>query len=54
MTQVLALMILLFTGFSIVFLINIKILALKLTKTKEINNSENPLETDYQFIKGLY
>jgi len=23
-------------------------------KSKEINNSENPLEKDYQFIKGLY
>lgn len=54
MTQILALMILLFTGFSVVFLIKIKIMALKLTKTKELNNSENPLEKNYQFIKGLY
>lgn len=54
MTQVLALMVLIFIGFSIVFLINIIITTLKLSKSKEINNSENPLEKDYQFIKGLY
>jgi len=54
MTQVLAIMIIIFVFFSILFMIKIKNTALKLTKSKELNNEENKLEKKYQFIKGLF
>lgn len=54
MTQVLVIMILSFVFFSIYFLIKIKNITLKLTKSKELNNVDNTLEKKYQFIKGLY
>ncbi|MBS7786192.1 hypothetical protein KIH23_02695 [Flavobacterium sp. CYK-55] len=54
MTQVLAIMILLFVGMCIYFLIKIKSVATQIVKSKEVNNQENPLEKNYQFIKGLY
>lgn len=54
MSQVFALMIIGFVFASIVLLIKIKSRTLQILKTKELNNEENPLEKDYQFIKGLY
>lgn len=54
MTQVLAIMIIIFVLLAIIFMIKIKGIALQLTKSIEINNKENPLEKKYQFIKGLY
>lgn len=47
-------MIIIFVLLSIVFLVKIKNLALKITKSKELNNAENQLEKKYQFIKGLF
>ena len=41
MTQVLAIMIIVFVFLSIYFMIKIKNVTVKLTKTKEINNEEN-------------
>ncbi|MNK34123.1 hypothetical protein D3C87_526240 [compost metagenome] len=54
MTQTLAIMIVLFVFIAIANLIKINIMALRLLKDKDINNKENPLEKEYQFIKGLY
>ncbi len=54
MIQVLAVMIILFVLLAIVFMIKIKTTTTRLTKSKEINHKENPLEKDYQYIKGLY
>ncbi|CAD0005124.1 hypothetical protein [Flavobacterium chungangense] len=54
MTQVFSIMILIFVLLAIVFLIKIKSVALQLVKSKEVNNQENQLEKNYQFIKGLY
>ena len=54
MTQVFSIMILIFVLLAIVFLIKIKSVTLQLIKSKEVNKKENPLEKDYQFIKGLY
>ncbi|MFZ4670723.1 MAG: hypothetical protein ACOYLT_01795 [Flavobacterium sp.] len=54
MTQVLALMIIVFVFLSIYFMIKIKNVAVRLTKTKELNNEENKFEKKYQFIKGLF
>lgn len=54
MTQVLAIMIIIFVGLSIVFMIKIKNTTLRITKDKELNNQDNPLEKNYQFIKGLF
>jgi hypothetical protein len=54
MTQVLAIMIIIFVLLSVVFMIRIMGVTLQITKTKELNNQENPLEKHYQFIKGLY
>ncbi len=39
---------------AIYFMIKIKATTLQILKSKEINNKENPLEKDYQFIKGLF
>jgi len=54
MIQVFSIMILIFVLLAIVFLIRIKSITLRLAKSNELNNKENPLEKDYQFIKGLY
>lgn len=54
MTQVLAIMIIVFVFLSIYFMIKIKNSAVKLTKSKEINNQENIFEKKYLFIKGLF
>ncbi|WP_306350732.1 hypothetical protein [Flavobacterium sp. '19STA2R22 D10 B1'] len=54
MVQTLAIMIVIFVLLSVVYVVKINIMALRLTKEKEINNKINPLEKDYQFIKGLY
>jgi hypothetical protein len=54
MTQIFAIMIILFVLFSVVFLMKIKTTTLKILKNKELNNEENKLEKNYQFIKGLY
>nr|WP_315175443.1 hypothetical protein [uncultured Flavobacterium sp.] len=54
MTQVLAIMIIVFVALSIVFLLKIKNTSLKISKSKELNNEENKLEKNYQFIKGLF
>jgi hypothetical protein len=54
MTQVLAIMIVIFVLLAIVLMINVMGLMLQITKTKELNNRENPFEKHYQFIKGLY
>jgi hypothetical protein len=54
MTQVLAIMIIVFVFLSIYFMIKIKNVTVRLTKTKELNNEENKLEKKYQFIKGLF
>ncbi|PKB18355.1 hypothetical protein [Flavobacterium sp. 5] len=54
MIQVLAIMIIVFVLLAIVFMIKIKITAMQILKSKELNNQENPLDKDYQFIKGLY
>lgn len=54
MTQVLAVMIIIFVALSIVFMIKIKNITMQIVKSKEVNNEENKLEKKYQFIKGLY
>jgi len=54
MTQVLVIMILIFVFLSMYFMIKIKNITVKLTKSKELNNEENKLEKKYQFIKGLF
>lgn len=54
MIQVFVIMILIFVFMSIYFMIKIKNTTVKITKNKELNNQENKLEKDYQFIKGLY
>lgn len=54
MTQVFAIMIIIFVLMAIVFMIRIKSVTLQILKSKEVNNKENPLEKNYQFIKGLY
>lgn len=54
MTQVLVIMLLIFVFLSVILIIKIKNTAVRLTKTKELNNEENKLEKKYQFIKGLY
>lgn len=54
MTQVFAIMIIIFVLLAIVFMIKIKSVMLQISKSKEVNNKENPLEKNYQFIKGLY
>lgn len=54
MTQVFAIMIILFVLMAIVFMIRIKSITLQISKSKEVNNKENPLEKKYQFIRGLY
>ncbi|GAA4771003.1 MULTISPECIES: hypothetical protein [Flavobacterium] len=54
MTQVLAIMIIFFVFLSIYFMIKIKNVAVRLTKSKELNNEENKFEKKYQFIRGLY
>jgi hypothetical protein len=54
MTQIFAIMIILFVFFSVVFLMKIETTTLKILKNKELNNEENKLEKNYQFIKGLY
>lgn len=54
MTQVLVIMLLIFVFLSVILIIKIKNAAVRLTKTKELNNEENKLEKKYQFIKGLY
>ncbi len=54
MTQILVIMIIFFVILSMIFMIKIKNITLKIAKLKELNNQENPLETKYQFIKGLY
>lgn len=54
MIQVFSIMILIFVVLAIIFLIKIKSVTLQLIKSKEVNNKENQLENDYQFIKGLY
>lgn len=54
MTQVFAIMIIVFVLMAIVFMIRIKSVTLQIAKSKEVNNKENPLENNYQFIKGLY
>jgi hypothetical protein len=54
MTQVLAIMIIVFVLLAIVFMIKIKIATMQIIKSKELNNQENLLDKDYQFIKGLY
>lgn len=54
MIQVLAIMVILFIGLSIFFMMKIKATTLKIVKNKGLNNEENKLEKNYQFIKGLY
>jgi len=54
MTQILAIMIIVFVVLSIVFMMKIKSTTLKIVKSKELNNEENKLEKKYQFIKGLF
>ena len=54
MTQTFVLMIIIFVFASIVLLIKIKSTTLQILKAKELNNEENKLEKDYEFIKGLY
>jgi len=54
MTAFFALMIILFVIASIVFLMKITLITLQILKTKDLNNEENKLEKNYQFIKGLY
>jgi len=54
MIQVFAIMIIIFVLMAIVFMIRIKSATLQILKSKEVNNKENPLEKNYQFIKGLY
>ena len=54
MTQVLAIMIIVFVFLSIYFMIKIKNISVRLIKSKELNNEENKLEKKYLFIKGLY
>lgn len=54
MTQFFTIMIIVFVFASIVFLIKIKSTTLQILKTKELNNEENKLEKNYEFIKGLF
>lgn len=54
MTQIFAIMVVVFVFLSVYFMIKIKNTAVKLTKSAELNNEENKLEKKYQFIKGLY
>ena len=54
MIQVFAIMVIVFVILAIVFMIKIKATTLQIIKSKEVNNKENQLEKDYQFIKGLY
>ncbi|HOZ75145.1 MAG TPA: hypothetical protein PLS51_04680 [Flavobacterium sp.] len=54
MIQVFAIMVIVFVALSIFFIMKIKSTTLKIIKTKELNNEENKLEKNYQFIKGLY
>ncbi len=54
MTQVFAIIVILFVFFSVFFMIKIKNTAIKITKSKELNNEENKLEKKYQFVKGLF
>lgn len=39
---------------AIKYLIDINMLALRISKNKELNQQKNELEENYQFIKGLY
>ncbi|MEL1244021.1 hypothetical protein AAEO56_07095 [Flavobacterium sp. DGU11] len=54
MTTALVIMIVVMVGIALVNVIKINMLALQIIKDKETNNRENPLEKNYQFIKGLY
>lgn len=54
MTTALVIMIVVMVAIAVVNVIKINMLALQVIKEKEINNTENPLEKNYQFIKGLY
>lgn len=54
MTQFFAIMIIIFVFASIIFLIKIKSTTLQILKSKELNNEENKLEKNYEFIKGLF
>lgn len=54
MTQIFAIMIIFFIMLSIFYMIKIRNIANRMTKSKELSKKENPLEKDYQFIKGLY
>lgn len=54
MTQLFAFMVIGFVLASIILIIKIKSTTLQILKSKELNNKENTLEKDYQFIKGLY
>jgi hypothetical protein len=54
MTQFFAIIIIAFVFASIVFLIKIKSTTLQILKSKELNNEENKLEKNYEFIKGLF
>ena len=54
MTQIFAIIIILFVIASIVFLMKITLITLQILKTKELNNEENKLEKNYEFIKGLF
>lgn len=54
MTTVLVIMIVVMAAIVVVNVIKISMLALQVIKDKETNNRENPLERNYQFIKGLY
>lgn len=39
---------------AIKYMIDINTLALRISKSKELNQEENQLEKKYQFIKGLF
>jgi hypothetical protein len=54
MTTIFAIMILFFVFLAIIFMMKIKNITLRLTKSIELNNKENKFEKNYQFIKGLF
>ena len=51
MTQVLVIMLLIFVFLSVILIIKIKNAAVRLTKTKELNNEENKLEKSINSLK---
>jgi hypothetical protein len=54
MTLFFVLIIIVFAFVAIIFLIKINLTTLQILKSKELNNEENKLEKDYEFIKGLF